>query len=118
MRDRTRHDLKAVSDILQDSPQFLWITRNAPIWGREAGLKRFEENYQGTWMLEPQLDQIKVTELSPGVAQLFVPAVFTIGPAGQASGAATALSADPSLCEDNERLEAVHHPARPGTCAA
>ena len=28
------HDLKAVGEILQDSPQFLWITRNTPIWGR------------------------------------------------------------------------------------
>ena len=28
------HDLKAVGEILQDSPRFLWITRNTPIWGR------------------------------------------------------------------------------------
>jgi len=77
------HDLKTVGEILQDSPQFLWITRNAPIWGRDSALKRFEENYQGTWLLEPKFDEIKITELSPGVAQLFVPAVFTIAPAGQ-----------------------------------
>jgi ketosteroid isomerase-like protein len=42
------HDLKAVGDMLLDSPQFLWITRGAPIWGREAALKRFEALYQGT----------------------------------------------------------------------
>ena len=79
------HDLKAVGEILQDSPQFLWITRNAPIWGREAALKRFAENYQGTWLLESKLDEITVVELAPGVAQLFVPAVFTIAPPGQAA---------------------------------
>jgi uncharacterized protein (TIGR02246 family) len=76
------HDLNAVGEILQDSPQF-WITRNTPIWGRDAALKRFEENYKGTWLLEPKFEQVKVTELSPGVAQLFVPAVFTIAPAGE-----------------------------------
>ena len=44
------HDLKAVGDLLQeDSPQFLWITRGTPIWGRDAALKRFEALYQGTW---------------------------------------------------------------------
>jgi len=27
------HDLKTVGELLQDSPQFLWITRGTPIWG-------------------------------------------------------------------------------------
>jgi hypothetical protein len=42
------HDLKAVGEILLDSPQFLWITRDpqsgkpSPFWGRDAALKRFE----------------------------------------------------------------------------
>jgi ketosteroid isomerase-like protein len=77
------HDLKVVGEILLDSPQFFWITRNTPVWGRDAALKRFEENYKGTWLLEPKFDEVKVTELSPGAVQLFVPAVFTIAPAGQ-----------------------------------
>ena len=83
------HDLKAVGEILQDSPQFLWITRSAetgrpsPIWGRDAALKRFEQYYQGTWALEPKLDEIKITELSSGVAQLVAPTVFRIAPPGQ-----------------------------------
>jgi hypothetical protein len=41
------HDLKGVGELLQDSPQFLWITRGTPIWGRDAALKRFETLYQG-----------------------------------------------------------------------
>ena len=77
------HDLKAVGDILQDSPQFLWITRGTQYWGRDAALKRFAEYYQGTWALEPKLDELKITELSPGVAQLVAPTVFRIAPAGQ-----------------------------------
>jgi ketosteroid isomerase-like protein len=57
------HDLKAVGELLQDSPQFLWITRGVPIWGRDAALKRFEALYQGTWSLDPKTDELKVIEL-------------------------------------------------------
>jgi ketosteroid isomerase-like protein len=77
------HDLKAVGEILLDSPQFFWITRNTPVWGRDAALKRFEDNYKGTWLLEPKFDEVRITELSPGAAQLFVPAVFTVAPPDQ-----------------------------------
>jgi hypothetical protein len=34
-------------------------------------------------MLEPKLDEVKITELSPGVAQLVAPTAISIGPAGQ-----------------------------------
>jgi ketosteroid isomerase-like protein len=77
------HDLKAVGEMLLDSPQFLWITRGAPIWGREAALKRFEALYQGTWSLDPKTDELKVFEVQPGVAQLYVPITFMVAPAGQ-----------------------------------
>ena len=77
------HDLKAVGELLQDSPQFLWITRGVPIWGRDAALKRFEALYQGTWSLDPKIDELKVIELQPGVVQLYIPITFMISPAGQ-----------------------------------
>jgi ketosteroid isomerase-like protein len=79
------HDLKAVSDTLLDSPEFLWITRGAPVWGRDAALKRFEALYQGTWSLDPKTDELKVIEIQPGVAQLYVPITFMIAPAGQSA---------------------------------
>jgi hypothetical protein len=77
------HDLKAVGEILQDSPQMFWITRGQVYWGRDAALKRFGEYYQGTWALEPKTNEIKLVELSPDVAQLFAPTVFRIAPPGQ-----------------------------------
>jgi uncharacterized protein (TIGR02246 family) len=79
------HDAKTVGEILQDSPQIFWITRGQVYLGRDAVLKRFEEYYQGTWAVEPRTGEIKVFELSPGVAQLFAPTVFRIAPAGQAA---------------------------------
>jgi uncharacterized protein (TIGR02246 family) len=79
------HDLKAVGELLQDSPQFLWITRGVPVWGRNAALKRFEALYQGTWSLDPKIDELKVIELQPGVAQIYAPITFMISPVGQAA---------------------------------
>jgi hypothetical protein len=34
------HDLKSVGELLQDSPQFLLVSRGVPFWGRDAALKR------------------------------------------------------------------------------
>ena len=48
------HDLAAVGDLLWDSPNFLWITRGTPIWGRDPALKRFQALYQGTWPSKPR----------------------------------------------------------------
>ena len=55
------HNVSAVRDLLWDSPDFLWITRGAPIWGRDAALKRFEALYHGTWKLSPDTSKLKVT---------------------------------------------------------
>jgi uncharacterized protein (TIGR02246 family) len=110
------HDAKAVGQLLQDSPQFLWVTRGLPVWGRDAALKRFEALYQGTWSLDPKIDELKVIELQPGVAQLYVPITFMISPAGQKC-AANALPNEPNCGEDSRRLEGVKHPSDPGTAA-
>jgi ketosteroid isomerase-like protein len=77
------HDVSAVRDVLLDSPNFLWVTRGLPIWGREATLKRFESLYQGTWKLSPDNSNLKVILLSDTTAQLYVPIMFNIAPPGQ-----------------------------------
>ena len=46
-------------------------------------MKRFEPLYQGTWRLSPDTPNLKVIVLNDTTAQLFVPATFNIGPAGQ-----------------------------------
>lgn len=77
------HDIATVRDLLLDSPNFLWVTRGAPIWGRDAALKRFETMYQGTWKLSPDTSNLKVISRSDTSAELFVPIIFNIGPTGQ-----------------------------------
>lgn len=77
------HDAAAVEALLWNSPDFLWITRGTPIWGRTAAMERFRALYAGTWRLEPDMAQFRVVALGPGTAQIFVPVLFTIGAAGQ-----------------------------------
>jgi uncharacterized protein (TIGR02246 family) len=77
------HDAAAVEALLWNSPDFLWITRGTPIWGRAAAMERFRALYAGTWRLEPDMAQFRVVALDPGAAQVFVPVLFTIGAAGQ-----------------------------------
>ena len=77
------HDAAAVEATLWDSPNFLWITRGTPIWGRAAAMERFRALYQGTWNLAPEMAQFRATPMGETGAQLFVPVVFMIGPAGQ-----------------------------------
>ena len=77
------HDVAAVRELLLDSPNFLWVTRGTPIWGREAALKRFEALYQGTWKLSPDASNLKVVLVNDMTAQVYVPITFNIGPAGQ-----------------------------------
>lgn len=77
------HDLKAVEGLLLDSPQFLWITRGIPVWGRADALKKFGILYEGTWRLQPDPEAFKVVEIRGDMAQIFVPVVFTIGAPGE-----------------------------------
>ncbi|HEV7578312.1 MAG TPA: nuclear transport factor 2 family protein [Caldimonas sp.] len=79
------HDLVAVGEVLLDSPNFLWVTRGAPIWGRDAALKRFETLYQGTWKLSPDTSSLKTVLVNDTTAQLYVPITFNIGPPGQSA---------------------------------
>jgi hypothetical protein len=77
------HDIKVVESLLLGSPNFLWITRGAPVWGADAALKRFATLYEGTWRLEPDGSGLKVAMIGDDAAQVYVPIVFTIGAVGQ-----------------------------------
>ena len=76
------HDLKAMRNLLIDSPDFLWITRGKPIWGREAALKGFEERYKGTWHIEPDRKELRVISVSRLVAQVYATTQLTVGDPG------------------------------------
>lgn len=77
------HDIAAVESLLVVSPEFLWITRGAPVWGADAALERFASLYEGTWQLEPEASGLKVIMIGEGAAQVFIPINFTIGAPGE-----------------------------------
>jgi hypothetical protein len=77
------HDIKAVESLLLGTPDFLWITRGTALWGSDAALKRFAVLYDGTWRLDPEPSGLKVSMIGDGVAQVYVPIIFTIGAPGQ-----------------------------------
>lgn len=73
------HDLKALENLLLDSPQFLWITRGTAVWGRAEALKRFEGLFAGTWHLEPDISAFRIVFVRNDTAEIFVPIDFSIG---------------------------------------
>jgi len=76
------HDLTAMRNLLVDSPDFLWITRGKPIWGREAALKSLDERYKGTWHIEPDRKEFRVISVSRRVAQVYATTQLTVGDPG------------------------------------
>lgn len=76
------HDSKSMRSLLVDSPDFLWISRGKPIWGREAALKELEERYKGTWHLEVDRTDLRVISVSRRVAHVYAATQLTEGDAG------------------------------------
>src|SRR6195256_566689 len=76
------HDLKSMRNLLSDSPDFLWISRGKPVWGREAALKNLEERYKGTWHIDANKKELRVISISRRVAQVYAPTQLTVGEPG------------------------------------
>ena len=77
-------DESGVAGIVRDSPDFLWVTTTAvTVWGHDAAMQRFLGNWKGTWRLEPQLQELRVVEIGPGMALLHTPLMFTFAPPGK-----------------------------------
>jgi len=76
------HDLKALRNLLVDTPDLLWISRGKPIWGREAALKSLEERYKGTWHIDVDRKELRVISVSRRVAQVYAPTQLTVGDPG------------------------------------
>jgi hypothetical protein len=47
------HDLNAVTGMLLDSPNFLWITRGTPVWGRSDALSSSRSSTSAHGTLNP-----------------------------------------------------------------
>ena len=83
VRVQNAHDTKALEALLADSPQFLWVTRGTPVWGREAAVQRFAKLYEGTWRLDPEPSSVRVVAITEDVAVVHATVQFTIGAPNQ-----------------------------------
>ena len=74
------HDRAAVSDVLLNSNDFVWTQHNGnSVWGYQQAMDAFEKSWEGIWKLDPQLNELRIAEVSPGVAVLITPLLFTGG---------------------------------------
>ena len=77
------HDRAAVSDALLDSKDFVWAQLGGnSVWGRKEALDAFQDDWKGTWTLDPQLKELRIASAAPNVAVLITPLLFTQGAPG------------------------------------
>jgi hypothetical protein len=80
------HDRAAVSDVLLNSNDFVWTQHNGnSVWGYQEAMDAFEKAWEGIWRLDPQLSELRIAEVSPGVAVLITPLLFTGGASAESS---------------------------------
>ena len=77
------HDRAAVSDVLLDSKDFVWAQMGGnSLWGHKEAMDAFQEQWKGTWTLDPQLKEVRIASVAPNVAVLITPLLFTQGDPG------------------------------------
>jgi SnoaL-like domain len=78
------HDRAVVSEVLLDSRDFVWVQYGGnSVWGYKDALEAFEEAWKGSWKLDPQMQEPRIASVSPGVAVLITPLLFTEGDPGK-----------------------------------
>ncbi len=78
------HDRAAVADVLLDSRDFVWAPLGGTsLWGHKEALDAFQEQWKGTWTLDPQLQEVRIASVAPNVAVLITPLLFTQGDPGE-----------------------------------
>ncbi len=78
------HDRAVVSEVLLDSKDFVWAQYGGnSIWGYKEAMEAFEEAWRGSWKFDPQMEELRIASVSPGVAVLITPLLFTAGDPGK-----------------------------------
>jgi hypothetical protein len=71
------HSAEDVKAMLWNSPSMLSYSRGVETRGADAVATRFNEYYQGTWHLEPDMSQFRAAAITSDVTQILVPIAFT-----------------------------------------
>ena len=79
------HDLKAVGELLSDSPDFLWIAPGLVVRGRDAALDRFGALFKSRWRVDPDWSTFQIMMLDVSTAEIFVRVSTTRGAAAESA---------------------------------
>jgi len=81
------HDPSVVSDVLVNSSDFVWaLGSGQSIWGFDQAMAKWKSEWNGSWHLDPQLSDLRITRIAPSVFLLITPLLLTEGdPGGQPS---------------------------------
>jgi hypothetical protein len=78
------HDRAVVSEVLLDSKDFVWAQMGGnSLWGHKEAMDAFQEQWKGTWALDPQLKEARIASVAPNVAVLITPLLFTQAEPGE-----------------------------------
>jgi len=78
------HDPTVVSGVLVNSKDFVWAQYGGnSVWGFDEAMAVYKGAWKGSWHLEPQLNELRITSTSPGVAVLITPLLYTAGDPGE-----------------------------------
>jgi hypothetical protein len=78
------HDRAVVSDVLLDSKDFVWAQMGGnSLWGHKEAMDAFQEQWKGTWALDPQLKEARIASVASNVAVLITPLLFTQAEPGE-----------------------------------
>lgn len=86
-----RHDLKAVSKFVWDSPDALFVAKTATaaegnwagFWGKETVVAHLGELYAGTFVMDPDYSRVRTVALTRDVALTYAPLKISVSYAGQ-----------------------------------
>ena len=78
------HDPSVVSDVLVKSHDFVWAQGGGQsIWGFDEAMAAWKSVWNGSWHLDPQLNELRITRIAPSIALLITPLLLTGGDPGE-----------------------------------
>ncbi|MBA5777091.1 nuclear transport factor 2 family protein [Stappia sp. F7233] len=76
------HDPERIGAFFIDGPDFLWVSDGKSFWGRDAVLARMGSFQKAAlWRVEPDLDKVRISEVTSQSAIFHVPLTLVIGSA-------------------------------------
>jgi hypothetical protein len=78
------HDPSVLSNVLLKSRDFVWAQGGGQsIWGFDEAMAAWKSAWKGSWHLDPQLNELRMARIAPGVALPITPLQLTSADPGE-----------------------------------